>query len=133
MAVIARKTTTYRWICTNKDLCEQIDDQIAQYVMVLSKLSKYVADHQISGIDCLRAENRFNLRVKDLRDARKMLWRRVPVVKEEVEQLAGSSTVEQTVDNQRVAGSNPAPPTIESWKPEPYVSKYPPLGSSEAT
>lgn len=116
MATITRKTTTYRWICTNKDLCEQIDDQIASYVATLGQLSRMVADKKLDGLLCLRGEAKLNQRIKDLRDARKSLWRRVPVVKEEVEHI----------DTPLAADHKP-----ETGKAEPYVSKYPtpPTGS----
>ena len=81
--ITRRKTTTYRWICVDKDRCEELDEQLDQLVYHQSKLSSYVESHEITGLECLVIENKFKWAIKELRDERKTLWRRVPKVTEE--------------------------------------------------
>lgn len=78
-----RKITTFRWICTNKELCEQLDEQIDRIVGAQSKLSSYVANKEITGLECLVVDSRFTHALKSLKDERKTLWRRVKRVEEE--------------------------------------------------
>lgn len=81
--ITRRKTITYRWICTQKERCEQIDEQLDKLVYHQSKLSSYVEHHEITGLECLVIDNKFKWAIKELREERKTLWRRVPKVEEE--------------------------------------------------
>jgi hypothetical protein len=75
--ITRRKTVTYRWICTDKERCEQIDEAIKQLVFHASQLSAYVANKEITGLECLVLDGKFKIAVKELRKERAMLWRRV--------------------------------------------------------
>lgn len=92
-----RKITTFRWICTNKELCEQLDEQIDKIVGAQSKLSSYVANKEITGLECLVVDSRFTHALKSLKDERKTLWRRVKRVEEE------EVTTDDVHDGERVS------------------------------
>lgn len=78
MAEITRRTITeFRWICTNKELCEQIDEAIAQLMFEASQLSHYVESKQINGIQCIQLDNKFQYTLRILKNERKTLWRRI--------------------------------------------------------
>jgi hypothetical protein len=75
--VTHRKIISYRWICTDKPRCEAIDELIGELSQHESSLSSYVASGQISGLTCVTLTNKFTYMLKDLRNERKTLWRRV--------------------------------------------------------
>lgn len=77
VAVERRTITTYRWICTNKELCEQIDEQIARVMGAQSHLSGYVANKEITGLQCIALDSKFKYILDSLKKERKTLWRRV--------------------------------------------------------
>lgn len=87
--VTHRKTTEYRWICTQKDRCEQIDAKIDELTLYTAHLSSYVEHKQITGLDCLRLDHKLAWAIKELRDERKTLWRRV---RKEVEEEITTDT-----------------------------------------
>jgi len=72
-----RSIKTYRWICTNKERCNEIDDKLKELEHHESRLSGYVANGEISGLACISLARKFTLKIKDLRDERKTYWRRV--------------------------------------------------------
>lgn len=78
-----RKVIEYKWICTNKELCEQLDEQIEKIVFHQSQLSHYVETKEITGLECLVIEGKFKYALLSLQKERKILWRRVPKITEE--------------------------------------------------
>jgi hypothetical protein len=81
--VTRRKVVTYRWICIDKDRCEQIDNAMEQLVFHSSQLSHYVECKEISGLECLVLTGKLKWALIELRNERKTLWRRVPKITEE--------------------------------------------------
>lgn len=77
------KVTVYRWVCTDKEQCEVIDEGMAELSTHLARLSSYRANEDINGIQCVQLEARFNWALRELKAERKKLWLRV---KREVEQ-----------------------------------------------
>jgi len=77
----------YRWICTNKSLCELIDNAIENLMFEASQLSHYRDTDQINGIQCIQLDHKFQYTLRILKNQRKTLWRRVKrKIKEEIEQ-----------------------------------------------
>lgn len=77
------KITTYRWVCTNKEQCEVIDESMAELSTHLTRLSSYRANEDITGLQCVSLEAKFNWALRELKAERKKLWLRV---KREVEE-----------------------------------------------
>ena len=78
MADITKRTITeYRWICTNKELCELIDNAIENLMFEASQLSHYVDAKEINGIQCIQLDHKFQYTLRILKNERKSLWRRV--------------------------------------------------------
>ena len=90
MADVTKRTITeFRWICTNKELCEQIDNAIENLMFEASQLSHYVDAKEINGIQCIQLDYRFQHALRTLKNERKTLWRRVKrKIKEETEDVA---------------------------------------------
>jgi hypothetical protein len=105
--VIRRKEVSYRWICTNKALCEQLDEQIEKILVYQSHLSSYVANREITGLECLVIDGKFKFALQSLKNERKSLWRRV---RREIEE-------EITTDT----------PAAEPVEQEKYVSPFMPV------
>src|SRR6266403_813964 len=81
-----RTIEEYRWICINKELCEQIDNAIENLMFETSQLSHYVDTKEINGIQCIQLDHKFQYTLRILKNERKTLWRRVKrKIKEEVE------------------------------------------------
>lgn len=81
--VTHRTITTYRWICTNRERCEVLDELIGKIGDEQKKLSYYVANGHITGINCVTLGNKFKYMLADLMKERKTLWRRVKRVTQE--------------------------------------------------
>jgi len=78
----------YRWICTNKELCELIDNAIENLMFEASQLSHYRETDQINGIQCIQLDHKFQYTLRILKNERKSLWRRVKrKIKEEIEDV----------------------------------------------
>jgi hypothetical protein len=105
--ITRRKEVSYRWICTQKDRLEEIDAKIEELVGYQSQLSSYVEHKFIRGLDCLTLGGKFKYLIKELRDERKSLWRRV---RHEIEE-------EVTTDA----------PQAEPVEQEKYVSPFMPV------
>src|SRR6266699_81796 len=98
-----RKITEYRWICTNKALCELLDEAIADVMGAASSLSHCVATKQITGLECIRLDNKFQCTLRGLKDQRKTLWRRV---RREIEEVTESDEVAKPLVNIGVVTRN---------------------------
>jgi hypothetical protein len=97
MTDVTRRTITeYRWFCTDKERCEAIDEQIDKLMYHASKLSSYVVNAEISGLECLMLEGKFKLAIKELRNERATLWRRV---KRKIEEETEHEDVPQPLVN----------------------------------
>jgi hypothetical protein len=99
--VTRRKEVTYRWVCTQKDRCEQIDAQIDALTLHASQLSSYVEHKQITGLECLYLDSKFKWALKELREERKSLWRRVR--KETEEEITTDTQAEPEPKEQYVS------------------------------
>jgi len=70
----------------DKDRCEELDIAIEQLVYHASQLSHYVEKKEITGLECLVFDRKFKQALKELREERARLWRRVgKEVEEETE------------------------------------------------
>jgi len=84
--ITKRAITEFRWICTNKELCELIDNAIENLMFEASQLSHYVDAKEINGIQCIQLDHKFQYTLRILKNERKSLWRRVKrKIKEEIE------------------------------------------------
>ena len=104
--VTRRKEISYRWVCTQKERCAQIDEKIDALTLHASQLSSYVEHKQITGLECLYLDSKFKWALKELREERKSLWRRV---RREVEEEIMTDT-----------------PASEPVEQEKYVSPFAP-------
>lgn len=95
MAKITQRTIiTYKWICTDKERCEQIDNTLEELVMHQCHLSSYVAEKRITGLECLSMDAKLKAVIKEFREERAHLWRRVR--KETQETVTESDPVPMT-------------------------------------
>lgn len=80
--------TTYKWVCTNTELCEEIDSQLKESLDYLAHLSKYRNENTINGLECLSLERRLSNIVRELKLRRSSLWRRIKIETEQEEDNA---------------------------------------------
>lgn len=86
MSTITRHIEEYRWFCVDKDRATELDKFIADATYQLEHLSANVAGGYITGFQCLQQERVLKLMIKDWREERGKLWRRVKRTVDETEE-----------------------------------------------
>jgi hypothetical protein len=83
--VATRITKEVRWFCTNKELCDEIDARLADLAWGMAHINEYVLASNVkdAGLKSISLTRSYSEQIRELKLARKDLWRRRVVEIEE--------------------------------------------------